>query len=43
VYADNFTWTPNTAVPEPSSVILMSSMLLGVAFVARKRIARSRA
>lgn len=35
-----FLLTP--AVPEPSSVILMSTMLLGVAFLARKRIATHR-
>jgi len=33
--------TVNSSVPEPTSVILMSTMLLGVAFVARKRIGRA--
>jgi hypothetical protein len=32
---------PGGTVPEPSSVLLMSTMLLGVGFSARKRIARS--
>lgn len=31
----------SSSVPEPTSVILMSTMLLAVAFVARKRIARA--
>jgi hypothetical protein len=37
-FGANFTYT--SSVPEPSSVTLMITMLLGVAFVARKRIAR---
>lgn len=40
VYSDNFSWTPAvSAVPEPTLVILLSTMLLAVAFGARKRIA----
>ena len=39
VFADNFTWTP-AAVPEPTSVILLLTLLLAVAIVARKQIAQ---
>ncbi len=36
---NNITTTSRSSVPEPSSMLLMSIGLLGVAFVARKRIA----
>jgi hypothetical protein len=39
LFGPNFTFTP-ASVPEPTGVSIMATMLLGVAFVARRRVAR---
>jgi hypothetical protein len=41
IFSAHISTVNSSPVPEPTSVILMSTMLLGVAFVARKRIGRA--